>query len=179
MRSMVLSMWRVQNTMLPSVLENAIAPGHGASALMLLSVRPLVGPDLSVAFYDMNTIRAEGLATVEGDMRKFDPADKGLIARRFMLGGVQTSEGLSIYHEVFDGRSAETKTLPPIVKMVMDRLCLLRRLVLVVDRDRLSLNNLEALHVIRVSPDKRASASVANCPPEFDSLHPQQRPYRL
>jgi hypothetical protein len=78
-------------------------------------LRPLVDQDLSVAFYDMTTIRAEGLATVEGDVRKFGMAKEGLIARQFMLGVVQTSEGLPIYHEVFDGNTAETKTLLPIL----------------------------------------------------------------
>ena len=120
-------------------------------------LRPLVDQDLSVAFYDMTTIRAEGLATVEGDVRKFGMAKEGLIARQFMLGVVQTSEGLPIYHEVFDGNTAETKTLLPIVKKVMNRFPNLRRLVLVADRGLLSLDNLEALQAIHLSPDRRAS----------------------
>jgi len=117
-------------------------------------LRPLVDQDLSMAFYDMTTIRAEGLATVEGDVRKFGMAKEGLIARQFMLGVVQTSEGLPIYHEVFDGNTAETKTLLPILKKVMDRFPNLRRLILVADRGLLSLDNLEALQAIRLRPDK-------------------------
>jgi transposase len=117
-------------------------------------LRPLVDQDLSVAFYDMTTIRAEGLATVDGDVRKFGMAKEGLIARQFMLGVVQTSEGLPIYHEVFDGNTAETKTLLPILKKVMDRFPNLRRLILVADRGLLSLDNLEALQAIRLRPDK-------------------------
>jgi transposase len=117
-------------------------------------LRPLVDQDLSVAFYDMTTIRAEGLATMEGDVRKFGMAKEGLIARQFMLGVVQTSEGLPIYHEVFDGNTAETKTLLPILKKVMDRFPNLRRLILVADRGLLSLDNLEALQAIRLCPDK-------------------------
>jgi len=116
-------------------------------------LRPLVDQDLSVAFYDMTTIRAEGLATVDDDVRKFGMAKEGLIARQFMLGVVQTSEGLPIYHEVFDGNTAETKTLLPILKKVMDRFPNLRRLILVADRGLLSLDNLEALHAIRLRPD--------------------------
>jgi transposase len=116
-------------------------------------LRPLVDQDLSMAFYDMTTIRAEGLATVEGDVRKFGMAKEGLIARQFMLGVVQTSEGLPIYHEVFDGNTAETKTLLPILKKVMDRFPHLRRLILVADRGLLSLDNLEALQAIRLRPD--------------------------
>jgi len=117
-------------------------------------LRPLVDQDLSMAFYDMTTIRAEGLTTVEGDVRKFGMAKEGLIARQFMLGVVQTSEGLPIYHEVFDGNTAETKTLLPILKKVMDRFPNLRRLILVADRGLLSLDNLEALQAIRLRPDK-------------------------
>ena len=117
-------------------------------------LRPLVDQDLSVAFYDMTTIRSEGLSTMEADVRKFGMAKEGLIARQFMLGVVQTSEGLPIYHEVFDGNTAETKTLLPILKKVMDRFPNLRRLILVADRGLLSLDNLEALQSIRLRPDK-------------------------
>ena len=117
-------------------------------------LRPLVDQDLSVAFYDMTTIRAEGHVTMQGDVRKFGMAKEGLIARQFMLGVVQTSEGLPIYHEVFDGNTAETKTLLPILKKVMDRFPNLRRLILVADRGLLSLDNLEALQAIRLRPDK-------------------------
>src|SRR5665647_485461 len=117
-------------------------------------LRPLVDQDLSVAFYDMTTIRAEGLSTMEADVRKFGMAKEGLIARQFMLGVVQTSEGLPIYHEVFDGNTAETKTLLPILKKVMDRFPNLRRLILVADRGLLSLDNLQALQSIRLRPDK-------------------------
>jgi transposase len=123
-------------------------------------LRPLVDQDLSVAFYDMTTIRAEGLATVDGDIRKFGMAKEGRIARQFMLGVVQTSEGLPIYHEVFEGNTAETKTLLPIVKKVMDRFPNLRRLVLVADRGLLSLDNLEALQAIKLSPGPGKGSSV-------------------
>lgn len=126
-------------------------------------LRPLVDQDLSVAFYDMTTIRAEGLATVEGDIRKFGMAKEGLIARQFMLGVVQTSEGLPIYHEVFDGNTAETKTLLPILKKVMDRFPNLRRLVLVADRGLLSLDNLEALQAIHLNDKTSASKDQSAC----------------
>jgi transposase len=108
-------------------------------------LRPLVDSDLSLAFYDMTTIRAEGLSTVEGDVRKFGMAKEGLIAKQFMLGVVQTADGLPIYHEVFDGNTAEAKTLLPIIKKVMERFPNLRRLILVADRGLLSLDNLDEL----------------------------------
>jgi len=114
-------------------------------------LRPLVDRDLSLAFYDMTTIRAEGLSTVEGDVRKFGMAKEGLIAKQFMLGVVQTADGLPIYHEVFDGNTAEAKTLLPILKKVMERFPNLRRLILVADRGLLSLDNLDELRKLTLT----------------------------
>lgn len=84
-------------------------------------------------------------------------AKEGLIARQFMLGVVQTSEGLPIYHEVFDGNMAETKTLLPIIEKVMGRFPHLHRLVLVADRGLLSLDNLQELQGIHLKPSKRST----------------------
>lgn len=109
-------------------------------------LRPLVDRDLSTAFYDMTTM--------QGDVRKFGMAKQGLIARQFMLGVVQTAHGLPIYHEVFDGNTAQTKTLLAILKKVMARFPNLRPLILVADRGLLSLDNLQALQAIRLNPDK-------------------------
>ncbi|CAA9363197.1 Mobile element protein [uncultured Leptolyngbya sp.] len=117
-------------------------------------LRPMVDQDLSVVFYDMTTIRAEGLTTQPDDVRKFGMAKEGLIARQFMLGVVQTSDGLPLYHEVFDGNTAETKTLLPILAKVMARFPHIRRLVLVADRGLLSLDNLKALQAIKLSKDQ-------------------------
>jgi len=89
---------------------------------------------LSVVFYDLTTIRSEGLVTVEKDVRKFGLAKEGLIARQFMLGVVQTAEGLPIYHEGVDGNASETKTLLPTLTTVLARFPGVRRLILVADR---------------------------------------------
>ena len=116
------------------------------------SLRPMIDQDLSLAFYDMTTIRSEGLSTTDDDVRQYGMSKEGLIARQFMLGVVQTADGLPIYHEVFDGNTAEAKTLLPTLKKVMQRFPSLRRLVLVADRGLLSLDNLEALREL-VLPD--------------------------
>jgi len=142
-------------------------------------LRPLVDRDLSIAFYDMTTIRAEGLCTVEGDVRKFGMAKEGLIAKQFMLGVVQTADGLPIYHEVFDGNTAEAKTLLPILKKVMERFPNLRRLILVADRGLLSLDNLEELSKLRL-PSGQALEFILAVPgrrySEFvDLLNPLQQ----
>ena len=69
-------------------------------------------------------------STTDGDVRQYGMAKEGLITRQFMLGVVQTADGLPIYHEVFDGNTAEAKTLLPTLKKVMQRFPSLRRLVL-------------------------------------------------
>jgi transposase len=102
-------------------------------------------------FYDLTTIRSEGLTTLKGDVRQLGMAKEGLIARQFMLGVVQTAEGLPIYHEVFDGNASETKTLLPTLATVLERFPKVRRLILVADRGLLSLDNLEALQAIRLA----------------------------
>jgi len=113
-------------------------------------LRPLIDQDLSVVFYDLTTIRSEGLVTVENDVRKHGLAKEGLIARQFMLGVVQTAEGLPLYHEVFDGNAAETKTLLPTLTTVLARFPSVRRLILIADRGLLSLDNLESLQAIKL-----------------------------
>jgi hypothetical protein len=49
-------------------------------------LRPLIDQDLSVVFYDLTTIRSEGLSQQAGDVRQYGMAKEGLIARQFMLG---------------------------------------------------------------------------------------------
>ena len=114
-------------------------------------LRPLIDEDLSVVFYDLTTIRAEGLSEQDGDVRHFGMFKEGVIARQFMLGVVQTAEGMPIYHEVFDGNTAEAPTLQPTLKKVLARFPHIRRLVVVADRGLLSLDNIEALATLRVA----------------------------
>ena len=152
-----------QTVALPDVQLEAVSHQHLLRAMDALmdhqaavdsvvadSLRPLMNSDLSLAFYDMTTIRAAGLSELEGDVRHYGMAKEGLIARQFMLGVVQTAEGLPIYHEVFDGNTAEAKTLLPILKVVLERFPQLKRLVLVADRGLLSLDNLEELRKIKL-----------------------------
>ena len=114
-------------------------------------LRPLIDQDLSVVFYDLTTIRAEGASTLDGDVRHFGLAKEGVIERQFMLGVVQTAEGIPIYHEVFDGNVAETRTLQPTLATLLERFPQVQRLILVADRGLLSLDNLDALKGIQLA----------------------------
>ena len=120
-------------------------------------LRPLIDQDLSVVFYDLTTIRSEGLSQQADDVRHYGMAKEGLIARQFMLGVVQTAEGLPIYHEVFDGSTAETRTLLPTLTKVLERFPSVQRLVLVADRGLLSLDNFEALKAVRLDSQRQTA----------------------
>ncbi len=101
-------------------------------------LRPLVDQDLAVVFYDMTTIRAEGLSQQDGDVRHFGMAKEGLITRQVMLGVVQTAEGLPLYHEIFDGNTAEVTTIKPIIEKIVQtskRLCRPFTLIKIKDLD--------------------------------------------
>ena len=113
-------------------------------------LRPMVDQDLSLVFYDLTTIGVEGHSELDGDVRHYGMSKEGLIARQFMLGVVQTAEGLPIYHEVFDGNQAEAPTLLPTLEKVLARFPHIRRLIIVADRGLLSLDNMEALQEIKL-----------------------------
>ncbi|XVJ69222.1 MAG: IS1634 family transposase [Rhizobacter sp.] len=127
---------------------------HAVDDCVAQLLRPLIDKDLSVVFYDLTTIRAEGLSQQDGDVRHFGMSKEGVIARQFMLGVVQTADGMPIYHEVFDGNTAEAPTLEPTLKTVLQRYPHIRRLVVVADRGLLSLDNIEALAKLHVAADR-------------------------
>ncbi|SAL86294.1 hypothetical protein AWB68_07980 [Caballeronia choica] len=112
---------------------------------LALLLRPLIDQELSIVFYDLTTIRAEGQSESTGELRQFGLAKEGDIARQVMLDVVQTAEGLPIQIEVFAGNAAETHTLVPTLRKVLARYPI-RRVVLVAERGLLSLDNLEAVH---------------------------------
>jgi len=114
-------------------------------------LRPLADQDLSLVFYDLTTIGVSGLSEQQGDVRKYGMAEEGLIARQFMLGVVQTAEGLPIYHEVFDGNQAEAPTLLPTFRRALARFHHIKRLIVVADRGLLSLDNVDELAKISLS----------------------------
>ena len=113
-------------------------------------LRPMVDQDLSLVFYDLTTISVDGRTVLDDDVRHYGMSKEGLIARQFMLGVVQTAEGLPIYHEVFDGNQAEAPTLLPTLKKVLARFPHIRRLIIVADRGLLSLDNMQSLQAIEL-----------------------------
>jgi hypothetical protein len=115
--------------------------------VMASLLRPLVDQDLAMVFYDMTTIRAAGLSEQEGDLRHFGMAKVGVVERQVMLGVVQTAEGLPLYHEVFEGKTAEVTTIKGVVEKIVARFPI-NRVIAVADRGLLSTENLADLQDI-------------------------------
>ena len=117
-------------------------------------LRPLIDEQLSVVFYDLTTIRVEGRSEQSGEVRKFGMSKEGMVARQFLLGVVQTADGLPIYHEVFAGNASEGPTLKPTLERVLQRYPHVKRLVVVADRGLLSLDNLQMLSALKLPGDR-------------------------
>lgn len=108
-------------------------------------IRPLVDQDLAIVFYDLTTVRIHGEGEVDDDLRAFGMnKETGGIARQFVLGVVQTAEGLPLMHTVHPGNVAETKTLQTMLATVLLRFPV-QRVILVADRGLLSLDNIGEL----------------------------------
>ena len=150
----------VETVALPGVFAQSIEHQHLLRAMDALVdhrdeveqvlaalLRPMVDQDLAVVFYDMTTIRAEGLSNETGDVRHFGMSKEGLIARQVMLGVVQTADGLPLYHEVFDGNTAEVTTLKSVIEKIVARFPV-KRVIAVADRGLLSTDNLAELQAI-------------------------------
>lgn len=82
-------------------------------------------------------------------------AKEGLIARQFMLGLVQTADGIPLYHEVFDGNTDEVTTLKPTIEKIIARFPI-QRVIAVADRRLLSTDSLAELQAH--APTQRQAA---------------------
>lgn len=112
---------------------------------VLSALRPLLDQELSVVFYDLTTIRAEGESQVDGDLRAVGHSkDRDLPARQVVVGVVQSACGLPLLHTVHKGNIAETATLLAMVKTLKAKLPI-KRLILVADRGLMDADHLDAL----------------------------------
>lgn len=118
-------------------------------------IRPLLDETLSVVFYDLTTIRSHGEGQVANDLRAYGLNKRtGGIARQFVLGVVQTAEGLPIAHQVHAGNVGEVSTLLPMIEKTVQRFPI-KRVVLIADRGLLSLDNLEAIEQLQTAKGQR------------------------
>ncbi len=119
--------------------------------------------DLAVVFYDLTTVRIHGEGEVADDLRAFGMnKDTGGIARQFVLGLVQTAEGLPLMHTVHPGNVAETRTLQAMLKTVLQRFPV-QRVVLVADRGLLSMENIGELTALAEQGGRKLDFILASC----------------
>ena len=124
-----------------ALMDNADEIEH----LIAEQIHPLLDQQLSVVFYDLTTIRIHGEARLENDLRAHGiNKETGGIARQFVLGVVQSAEGLPLMHTVHPGNVSETKTLQSMLTQVLERFSV-ERVILVADRGLLSLDNISEL----------------------------------
>ncbi|MEB2316838.1 MAG: IS1634 family transposase [Xanthomonadaceae bacterium] len=118
-------------------------------AAVARQLRPLLDQSLSVVFYDLTTVRIHGEGVMEDDLRAFGlNKETGGIARQFVLGVIQTAEGLPIAHQVHAGNVGEVSTLLPAIEKAIAAYGI-QRVVLVADRGLLSLDNVEAVEALK------------------------------
>src|SRR5574340_1608319 len=124
-----------------ALMDRAEAVEASVGKLML----PMLDQQVSVVFYDLTTIRIHGEATLPKDLRAFGMnKETGGIARQFVLGVVQSAEGLPLMHTVHAGNVSETRTLKAMLAAVLERFAV-ERVIVVADRGLLSLDNIAEL----------------------------------
>ena len=124
-----------------ALMDRADKVEAGVRALL----RPMLDQQLSVVFYDLTTVRIDGEGQVDGDVRAFGMnKETGGIARQFVLGVVQSADGLPLMHTVHAGNVAETKTLKGMLETVLKRFAV-ERVIIVADRGLLSMDNVAEL----------------------------------
>lgn len=121
---------------------------EAVEARVAAQLRPMLDQQLSVVFYDLTTVRIHGEGEVANDLRVYGMnKETGSIARQFVLGVVQSAEGLPLMHTVHAGNVSETKTLKATLATVLKRFPV-ERVIVVADRGLLSLDNIAELSTI-------------------------------
>ncbi len=123
-------------------------------------LRPLLDQTLSVVFYDLTTIKAQGESEIPEDLRKYGRSKEGGIRRQFVLGVVQSAEGLPLMHTVEEGNIAETRTLKPMLERVLNRFDI-ERMIIVADRGLLSLDNIDEIEALGEAASRKIELILA------------------
>ena len=80
-------------------------------------IKPLLDTSLSLVFYDLTTIRIHGEKELPDDLRQYGlNKETGGIARQFVLGVLQSADGIPLLHTVVPGNISEATTLRPMLE---------------------------------------------------------------
>ena len=124
-------------------------------------IKPLLDTALSVVFYDLTTIRIHGEKELTEDLRQYGlNKETGGIARQFVLGVVQSAEGIPLLHTVAPGNISEATTLRPMLEHLLKRFDL-ARLVVVADRGLLSLDNIAQIRALALEKRRQVDFILA------------------
>jgi transposase len=106
-------------------------------------VKELLGGKLGVVFYDMTSLYFE--TESQDDLRKIGYSKDGKHQHpQIMLGLLVGSGGIPISYEIFEGNTSETKTLIPLLDLMVERFKI-ERPIIVADSALLSKSNLITL----------------------------------
>lgn len=104
-------------------------------------VRPLLDQSVSLVFYDLTTIRVYGGGRGVEDLRQYGfSKDVNGVERQFVLGVVQSADGIPLLHTVAPGNVGEASTLRPMLEHALKRFAV-QQMVVVADRGLLNLDN--------------------------------------
>ena len=124
-------------------------------------IKPLLDTALSVVFYDLTTIRIHGEKELAEDLRQYGlNKETGGIARQFVLGVVQSADGIPLLHTVAPGNISEATTLRPMLEHLLKRFDL-ARLVVVADRGLLSLDNIAQIRALALEKRRQVDFILA------------------
>lgn len=124
-------------------------------------IKPLLDTSLSLVFYDLTTIRIHGEKELTEDLRQYGlNKETGGIARQFVLGVVQSAEGIPLLHTVAPGNISEAATLRPMLEHLLKRFDL-ARLVVVADRGLLSLDNIAQIRALALEKQRQVDFILA------------------
>ena len=124
-------------------------------------IKPLLDTALSVVFYDLTTIRIHGEKELIEDLRQYGlNKETGGIARQFVLGVVQSADGIPLLHTVAPGNISEATTLRPMLEHLLKRFDL-ARLVVVADRGLLSLDNIAQIRALALEKRRQVDFILA------------------
>lgn len=106
-------------------------------------IKSILGNKLGVVFYDMTSLYFE--TESQDDLRKIGYSKDGKHQHpQIMLGLLVSKGGLPIAYEIFEGNKSETKTLIPLLDLMIKRFKI-EKPIIVADSALLSKSNLQAL----------------------------------
>jgi len=93
-------------------MDALVARMDAVESAVCSQIRPLLDQSVSLVFYDLTTIKVHGTGNQSEDIRRYGfSKDLNGTGRQFVLGVVQSAEGIPLLHTVAPGNISEAATL--------------------------------------------------------------------